>query len=50
MGNNNNNMGITWAQQYNKGLSLIKIRGRTSSIGNSHCMPCCYAQGPWDIL
>ena len=33
MGNNNNNMGTTWAQKYNKGVVLIKIRGYTSSIG-----------------
>jgi len=32
MGHNNNNMGITWAQQYNKRVVLITIRGYTSSI------------------
>ena len=33
MGHNNNNMGTTWAQKYNKGVVLITIRGYTSSIG-----------------
>ena len=33
MGHNNNNMGTTWEQQYNKEVVLIKIRGYTSSIG-----------------
>lgn len=28
-------MGTTWAQQYNKGVVLIKIRGYTSSIGTN---------------
>ena len=35
MGDNNNNRGTTWAQQYNKGAVLITIRGYTSSIGTS---------------
>jgi len=33
MGHNNNNMGTKWAQQYNKGVALIIIRGYTGSIG-----------------
>jgi len=33
MGHNNNNVGTKWAQQYNKGVVLITIRGYTSSIG-----------------
>jgi len=33
MGHNNNNMGTTWAQQYNKVVVLITVRGYTSSIG-----------------
>jgi len=33
MGHNNNNVGITWAKQYNKGVVLITIKGYTTSIG-----------------
>jgi len=33
MGHNNNNMGTTWAQQYNKGVVLITIMVYASSIG-----------------
>ena len=33
MGHNNNNMGTTLAQQYNKGVVLITIRDYASSIG-----------------
>jgi len=32
MGQNKNNNGTTWEQQYNKGVALITIRGYTSSI------------------
>ena len=32
MEHNNNNMRTTWAQQYNKGVVIITIRGYTSSI------------------
>ncbi len=33
MGHNNNNMGTTWAQKYNKGVAIVTIRGYTNSIG-----------------
>ena len=33
MGHNNENMGTTLAQQYNKGVVLITIRDYTSIIG-----------------
>jgi len=33
MGHNNNNMGTTWRQQYNKEVSLITIKYYTSSAG-----------------
>ena len=33
MGHNSNNMGTTWAHQYNKGVVLKTISGFTSSIG-----------------
>jgi len=31
MGHKNNNKGTRWAQQYNKGVVLIRVMGYTSS-------------------